>query len=83
MDKYYFSFFDIPELIVRHTFTRQDYEKVLRVLQKVKHCFLQTKIEKSIARLHQESADRRRTYEESEEQVQISKQKEEQLAASI
>lgn len=40
MDKFYFSFFDIPELIVRHGYTRQDYEKVLSVLQKVKDRFL-------------------------------------------
>jgi hypothetical protein len=67
MDKYFFSFFDIPDMIVRHNLTRQNYDKVLKVLQKVKQCFLHAKVEKAIARFQQEVQERRRTGEEETE----------------
>ena len=32
MDKIYFSFFDIPDLIVRNHYSKKDYEKIIKVL---------------------------------------------------
>jgi NCAIR mutase (PurE)-related protein len=48
MDKQYFSFYDIPELIVKNGYTRKDYDKIIKVLKKVKMSFLETKIEKQV-----------------------------------
>lgn len=48
MDKQYFSFYDIPELIVKNGYTRKDYDKIIKVLKKVKLSFLETKIEKQV-----------------------------------
>ena len=46
MDKFYFSFFDIPDLIVKNKYSKKDYEKIIKVLKKVKASFSDAKIEK-------------------------------------
>jgi hypothetical protein len=48
MDKFYFNFFDIPDLIVKMKYTRKDYDMIIKVLLKVKKSYLETKMEKEI-----------------------------------
>lgn len=54
MDKIYFSFFDIPDLIVRNHYSKKDYEKVIKVLKKVKNSYLDLKIEKQVMKRMQD-----------------------------
>ena len=36
MEKFFFNFFDMPDLIVKMKYTRKDYELVIKMLKKVK-----------------------------------------------
>ena len=40
MNSYYFSFYDIPDLIVKRRYTRKDYEQIIKLLNKVKKIYL-------------------------------------------
>lgn len=55
MDKFYFNFFDIPDLIVKMKYTRKDYDMIIKVLLKVKKSYLETKMEKEIMERMQEN----------------------------
>lgn len=45
MNQHYFSFFDIPDLIVKKSYSRKDYEEsLLKVLNKVKTRYLAEKV---------------------------------------
>ena len=46
MDKIYFNFFDIPDLIIKMKYTRKDYDMIIKILQKVKKSYLESKLEK-------------------------------------
>lgn len=46
MDKFYFNFFDVPDLIVKNEYSRRDYDMILKILLKVKNSFLEIKMEK-------------------------------------
>jgi len=48
MDKFFFNFFYIPDLIVRRAYSRKDYELILKVLNKVKTSYIESKMEKEI-----------------------------------
>lgn len=48
MDKFYFNFYDVPDLIVKNQYARREYDLILKVLLKVKNSFLETKMEKEI-----------------------------------
>ena len=55
MDKLYFNFFDVPDLIVRNNYKRREYDMILKILLKVKNSFLESKMEKEIMIKMQES----------------------------
>jgi NCAIR mutase (PurE)-related protein len=55
MDKFYFNFFDIPDLIVKMKYTRKEYDMIIKVLLKVKKSYLETKMEKEIMERMQEN----------------------------
>ena len=40
MEQNYFSFYDIPELIVKKKYQRKDYESIIKLLNKVKKAYL-------------------------------------------
>ena len=40
MEQNFFSFYDIPDLIVKKKFTRKDYESIIKLLNKVKKAYL-------------------------------------------
>jgi hypothetical protein len=40
MEQNFFSFYDIPDLIVKKKFTRKDYESIIKMLNKVKKAYL-------------------------------------------
>lgn len=40
LNSYYFSFFDIPDLIVKKRYNRKDYELIIKMLNKVKKLYL-------------------------------------------
>ena len=46
MDKIYFNFFDIPDLIIKMKYSRKDYDMIIKILQKVKKSYLESKLEK-------------------------------------
>lgn len=48
MDKFYFNFMYIPDLIVRRQCNRKDYELILKVLNKVKGSYIESKVEKQM-----------------------------------
>ena len=50
MDKFYFNFFDVPDLIVKNQYSRREYDLILKVLLKVKNSFLEAKMEKEVMR---------------------------------
>lgn len=41
MDKIYFNFFDVPDLIVKNNYKRHEYDMILKVLLKVKNSYLE------------------------------------------
>lgn len=41
MDKIYFDFFSIPDLILKMKYNKKDYDIILKVLLKVKNSFLE------------------------------------------
>jgi citrate lyase synthetase len=45
MDQTFFSFFEIPDLIVRKKYTRENYDKVKKLILKVKASYLKQKAE--------------------------------------
>jgi hypothetical protein len=45
MDQTFFSFFEIPDLIVRKKYTRENYDKVKKLILKVKASYLKHKAE--------------------------------------
>lgn len=45
MDQTFFSFFEIPDLIVRKKYTRETYEKIKKLILKVKTSYLKQKAE--------------------------------------
>lgn len=53
-----FSFFDIPDLIVRNKYTRAQYDKIKKVLTKVKELFIKDKHEKKQAEKEKANADK-------------------------
>ena len=55
MDKFFFNFFDVPDLIVKNSYKRREYDMILKVLLKVKNSFLEQKMEKEIMKNMQES----------------------------
>ena len=55
MDKLYFNFFDVPDLIVKNNYKRREYDLILKVLLKVKNSFLEQKMEKEIMKKMQEN----------------------------
>lgn len=73
MDKYFFNFMYIPDLIVRRQCNRKDYELILKVLNKVKGSYIESKIEKQMHdRLQEQFAKKKnkdddRDYEEEME----------------
>ena len=48
MDKFFFNFFDIPDLIIKMKYTRNQYDMIVKVLLKVKNSYLEAKMEKEI-----------------------------------
>ena len=40
MNQHYFSFYDIPDLIVKKKYQRKDYENIIKLLNKVKKSYL-------------------------------------------
>ena len=54
MDKNYFNFFYIPDLIVRKKYQRKEYELILKILKKVKVAYIEAKTEKELYRKLQE-----------------------------
>jgi hypothetical protein len=40
LNSYYFSFFDIPDLIVKKKYNRKDYDLIIGILSKVKKAYL-------------------------------------------
>ena len=40
MNQHYFSFYDIPDLIVKKKYQRKDYDSIIRLLSKVKKAYL-------------------------------------------
>ena len=40
MEQNFFSFYDIPDLIVKKKYTRKDYESIIKMLNKVKKAYL-------------------------------------------
>ena len=40
MNQYFFSFYDIPDLIVKKKYARKDYELIIKLLNKVKKAYL-------------------------------------------
>lgn len=55
MDKFYFNFFDVPDLIVKNQYSRREYDLILKVLLKVKNSFLEAKMEKELMKKMQEN----------------------------
>jgi len=55
MDKLFFNFFDVPDLIVKNNYKRREYDMILKILLKVKTSFLEQKMEKENMRRMQES----------------------------
>ena len=43
LNQHFFSFFDIPDLIVKKKYQRKDYEQILKLLQKVKKLYMMQK----------------------------------------
>jgi len=41
MDKFYFNFFYIPDLIIRLKYNLKDYDLVLKILKKVKIAYIE------------------------------------------
>ena len=48
IDKVYFDFFSIPDLILKMKYSKKDYDIILKVLLKVKNSYLEQKMEKEI-----------------------------------
>ena len=48
IDKLYFDFFSIPDLIVKMKYSKKDYDVILKILLKVKKSFLEQKMEKEL-----------------------------------
>jgi hypothetical protein len=40
LNQYFFSFYDIPELIVKKKYQRKDYDLIIKMLNKVKKLYL-------------------------------------------
>ena len=40
MNQHYFSFYDIPDLIIKKKYQRKDYESIIKLLNKVKKSYL-------------------------------------------
>lgn len=40
LNQHYFSFYDIPDLIVKRKYARKDYEHIIKLLNKVKKIYL-------------------------------------------
>ena len=40
LNTYYFSFYDIPDLIVKRKYQRKDYDHIIKLLNKVKKTYL-------------------------------------------
>lgn len=40
LNQYFFSFFDIPDLIVKKKYQRKDYDLIIKLLNKVKKSYL-------------------------------------------
>jgi len=55
MDKIYFNFFDVPDLIVKNNYKRHEYDMILKVLLKVKNSYLEQKMEKEDMKKMQEN----------------------------
>lgn len=54
LDHYYFSYYDIPDLIVKKKYSRKDYDVILKLLNKTKRAYLLEKAritEKEISEL--------------------------------
>jgi hypothetical protein len=43
MDKIYFNFHYIPDLIIKQGYLRKDYEKILKLLNKTKGLYIKSK----------------------------------------
>lgn len=43
LNQYYFSFYDIPDLIVKKKYQRKDYDQIIKILTKVKKSYLAQK----------------------------------------
>lgn len=48
IDKIYFDFFSIPDLIIRMKYSKKQYDLILKILLKVKKSYLEIKIEKEL-----------------------------------
>lgn len=48
IDKVYFDFFSIPDLILKMKYSKKDYDIILKVLLKVKNSYLEQKMEKEM-----------------------------------
>lgn len=77
MDKIYFNFFYIPDLIVRKKVSRKDYEIILKVLNKVKKAYIESKVEKQLQKQMEELFAKQNPNEELdyEEEMQYLKLK--------
>ena len=48
IDKVFFDFFSIPDLILKMKYSKKDYDIILKVLLKVKNSYLEQKMEKEV-----------------------------------
>ena len=40
LNSYYFSFYDVPDLIIKKKYSRKDYDLIISILNKVKKAYL-------------------------------------------
>lgn len=43
MEQFYFSFYDIPEFIIKKRYSKKDYEDIMKILLKVKKQYIEQK----------------------------------------
>jgi hypothetical protein len=43
LNQYFFSFYDVPDLIIKRKYSRKDYEVLIKILNKVKKYYLTEK----------------------------------------
>jgi len=58
MEQSFFSFFEIPDLICRNKYTREQYEKLKKFILKVKSLYIKMKQEKKQANKEKENTDK-------------------------